>query len=218
MGHRAERGRAVELVGDGAGSAAAARNIGSTSAVDGGGGALRAAGTELHHGVALGGADDAVGLGGDQALMVHGQKRERFKQLRLDRGRAHDDHRLFREDGRALGHGVNVAAEVEACKIVEEFLTEDTSPAQVVDVLLVKVQILDIVDQLVEAGGNGVPASVRHRAEINVEIGNAILEPCFQVTIAHSQLVEVAEHGHIELLIGFHSHLIVSRRGLCRAL
>ena len=63
-----------------------------------------------------------------------------------------------------------------------------------------------------------IPASVRHRAEINVEIGNAILEPCFQVTIAHSQLVEVAEHGHIELLIGFHSHLIVSRRGLCRAL
>ena len=107
---------------------------------------------------------------------------------------------------------------MEVCKIVEEFLAEDTSPAQVVDVLLVKVQILDIVDQLVEAGGNGVPASVRHRAEINVEIGNAILEPCFQVTIAHSQLVEVAEHGHIELLIGLHSHLIVSRRGLCRAL
>ena len=218
MGHGAAGGNAIELVGDGAGSAAAARNIGSTSAIDGGGGALRAAGTELHHGVALGGADDAVGLGGDQALMVHGQKRERFKQLRLDRGRAHDDHRLFREDGRALGHGVNVAAEVEVCKIVEEFLAEDTSPAQVVDVLPVEVQILDIVDQLVEAGGNGVPASVRHRAEINVEIGNAILEPCFQVTIAHSQLVEVAEHGHIELLIGFHSHLIVSRRGLCRAL
>ena len=150
--------------------------------------------------------------------MVHGQKRERFKQLRLDRGRAHDDHRLFREDGRALGHGVNVAAEVEVCKIVEEFLAEDTSPAQVVDVLLVEVQILDIVDQLVKTGGNGVPASVRHRAEINVEIGNAILEPCFQVTVAHGQLVKVAEHGHIELLIGFHSHLIVSRRGLCRAL
>ena len=34
----------------------------------------------------------------------------------------------------------------------------------------------------------------------------------------HGQLVKVAEHGHIELLIGFHSHLIVSRRGLCRAL
>ena len=127
MRHRAERGRAVELVGDGAGSAAAAGDIGGACAVDGGGGALRAAGAELHHGAALGGADDAVGLGRDQALVVDGQKSEGFKQLRLDRGRAHDDHWLLREDGRALGYGVNVAAEVEVCKIVEELLAENTA-------------------------------------------------------------------------------------------
>ena len=145
--------------------------------------------------------------------MVDGQKSEGFKQLRLDRGRAHDDHWLLREDGRALGHGVNVAAEVEVCKIVEEFLAEDTSPAQVVDVLLVEVQIFDVVDQLVETRCDGVAAAVGNGAEINVEIGYAILESGFQVTIAHSQLVEVAEHGHIELLIRLHSHLIVSRRG-----
>ena len=139
-----------------------------------------------------------------------------------------------------LGHGVDVAAEMEVRKIVQKLLAENTAGTEICDILLVKVQILDIVDQLVEAGGNGVPASVRHRAEINVEIGNAILEkrcafllsiyffdffhrnailePGFQVTIAHGQLVKVAEHGHIQLLIGLHSHLIVSRRGLCRAL
>ena len=218
MGHRAERGRTVELVGDGAGGAAAARDIGGARAVDGGGRTLRAAGAKLHHGVASGGADDAVGLGRNETLVVDGQKREGLKQLRLDRGCAHNDHRLLGEHGCALGHGVDVAAEMEVCKIVQKLLAENTAGTEICDILLVKVQILDIVDQLVETGGDGVTAAVRHGAEVNVEIGNAILEPGFQVTIAHGQLVKVTEHGHIQLLIGLHSHLIVSRRGRSRAL
>ena len=140
----------------------------------------RAAGAELHHGAALGGADDAVGLGGDQALVVDGQQGEGLEQLRLDRGRAHNDHRLLREHGRALGHGVNVAAEVEVRKVVKELLADHIAAAEVFNVLLVKVQIFDIVDQLVEPCGDGVAAAVRHGAEINVEIGNAILESGFQ--------------------------------------
>ena len=76
-----------------------------------------------------------------------------------------------------------------------------------------KVQIFNVVDQLVETRCDGVAAAVGNGAEINVEIGNAILEPSLQVAIAHGQLVKVAEHGHIELLIRLHSHLIVSRRG-----
>ena len=213
MGHGAERRRAVELVGNGAGGAAAAGDVGGARTVDGGGRALRAAGAELHHGAASGGADDAVGLGGDEALVVDGQKRKGLEQLRLDRGRAHNDHRLLGEHGRALGHGVNITAEAEVGKIVEKLLAEDAARAEIGDIPLVKVQILDIVDQLVEAGGDGVPAAVRHGAEINVEIGYAILESGFQVTIAHGQLIEITEHGHIQLLIGLHSHLIVSRRG-----
>ena len=218
VGHRAERGHAVELVRDGAGRADAAADVGGACADDGGVRTLRPAGAKLQHRPAAGGTVDAVGLRGDQALVIDGQQREGLDELRLDGGRAHNDHRLLREHGRPLRHGVNIAGEAEGAQIFQKFLAENALAAQVRNVLLVEVQILDIVDQLVEAGGNGVPASVRHRAEINVEIGNAILEPCFQVTIAHSQLVEVAEHGHIELLIGFHSHLIVSRRGLCRAL
>ena len=107
---------------------------------------------------------------------------------------------------------------MEVRKIVQKLLAENTAGTEICDILLVKVQILDIVDQLVETGGDGVTAAVRHGAEVNVEIGNAILEPGFQVTIAHGQLVKVTEHGHIQLLIGLHSHLIVSRRGRSRAL
>ena len=154
----------------------------------------------------LGGADDAVGLGGDQALMVHGQKRERFKQLRLDRGRAHDDHRLFREDGRALGHGVNVAAEVEVCKIVEEFLAEDTSPAQVVDVLLVEVQILDIVDQLLQTRRDGKAAFIGHLPEEHVEGRQVPLVGFEEVAVRHCQLIEVHDHRDVPSVA--HAHLI----------
>ena len=82
----------------------------------------------------------------------------------------------------------------------------------------VEVQVLDVVDQLLQTCGDGEAAAIGHLAEKHVEIGDAVLAAGFKVAVAHGQLIKVAEHGHIQLLIGLHSHLIVSRRGLCRAL
>ena len=128
-------------------------------------GALRAAGAELHHAAALGRAGDAVGLRGDQALVIDGQQREGLDELRLDGGRAHNDHRLLREHGRPLRHGVNIAGEAEGAQIFQKFLAENALAAQVRNVLLVKVQILDVFDELLEARRDGKAAAVRDRAE-----------------------------------------------------
>ena len=204
VGHRAERGHAVELVRDGAGRADAAADVGGACADDGGGGALRAAGAEFHHAAALGRAGDAVGLRGDQALVINGQQREGLDELRLDGGRAHNDHRLLREHGRPLRYGVNIAGEAEGAQIFQKFLAENALAAQVRNVLLVKVQILDVFDELLEARRDGKAASVRDRAEINVKIGDAIFEAGLEIAVAHGQLVEIAEHGHVQFFFRFH--------------
>ena len=70
------------------------------------------------------------------ALVVNGEQQEGFEQLGLD-GRGADDHDgLAREDGRALGHGPDVAGEFEMPQIVQEGLGEHAAAAEVVDVLL----------------------------------------------------------------------------------
>ena len=103
-------------------------------------------------------------------------------------------------------------------QIAEKLLAENAPAAQILDILLVEMQILDVVDQLVKACRDGIASAIGYGTEVNIEIGNAILKSGFQVTVAHRQLVKVAEHGHVQLLVGLHIHLIVSRRGLCRAL
>ena len=76
MGHGAAGGHAVELVGQRAGRALAAADIGRARTVDRGVDALGAAGAELQHHAPLGRADDAVGLGGDEALVVEREQQE----------------------------------------------------------------------------------------------------------------------------------------------
>ena len=71
-------------------------------------------------------------------------------------------------------------------------------------VLLVKVQILDVFDELLEARRDGKAAAVRDRAEINVKIGDAIFEAGLEIAVAHGQLVEIAEHGHVQFFFRFH--------------
>ena len=143
-------------------------------------GALRAAGAELHHAAALGRADDAVGLGGDQALVIDGQQARRSRRAAPRwPGARTVTIGSFGEHGRPLRHGVNVAGEAEGAQIFQKFLAENALAAQVRNVLLVKVQILDVFDELLEARRDGKAAAVRDRAEINVKIGDAIFDSRF---------------------------------------
>ena len=51
---------------------------------------------------------------------------------------------------------------------------------------------------------DGKAAAVRDRAEINVKIGDAIFEAGLEIAVAHGQLVEIAEHGHVQFFFRFH--------------
>jgi len=202
--HRAAGVHAVYLVRDRAGGAGAAADVGSARAEDRTVRALCAAGAELEHRAALCRAADAAGLRGDQALVVDLQQQIRLHELRLDGGRAHRDERLAREHGRALRHGPDVAGEAEVFQIVQKCLAEQLPAAQIGNVLVGEVQVLDVVDDLLETGGDGVAAVVRHAAEEHIKIRDAVLHAVLKITVAHRQLIEIAEHGHVERFVGVH--------------
>ena len=139
-------------------------------------------------------------------MVVDGQQGERLDQLRLD-GRCADHHqRLLGEHGRTLRNGVDIAGEVEVPQIVQKLLAEQVSPAEIGDVLLGEVQVLDVVDQLLQTCRDGEAAAIGHLAEEHVEIGDALLAAGLKVAVAHGQLIEVTEHGHVQLFLSFHSY------------
>ena len=202
--HRAAGVHAVYLVRDRAGGAGAAADVGSARAEDRTVRALCAAGAELEHRAPVRRAADAAGLRGDQALVVDLQQQIRLHELRLNGGCAHRDERLTREHGRALRHGPDVAGEAEVFQVVQKCLAEQLPAAQIGNVLVGEVQVLDVVDDLLETGGDGVAAVVRHAAEEHIKIRDAVLHAVLKITVAHRQLIEIAEHGHVERFVGVH--------------
>ena len=141
--------------------------------------------------------------------MVHAQQQVRLHQLRLNGGRTDGDDRLPGENGRSLRHRPDVAGELEIGQIIQEILAEALPPPQVGNVLRVKMQILNILDNLLQTGRDGEPAPVGAAAEEQVKIGYAVGIAVGKIPRAHGQLVKIAEHRQIQLATLNHSgHLI----------
>ena len=204
MGHGAAGGNAEKLVGNGAGRTGAAADIGSPGAGDGGVRALCPAGTEFQHHTPLCRPNNAVGLGGHKALVVEDQQQEGLHQLRLNSRSPDSDDRLPGEDGSTLRDGPDVTREFEIAEIVQEPLGKQILAPEIFNVLLRKMQILNIGDDPLQTGADGIAAVVRNITEKDVEIGDPILQPRFQITISHGQFVKVAEHRHIEFICDIH--------------
>ena len=204
MGHGTACGDAVELVGDGTCRTLAAADKRGPGAGDGAVRALCPAGTKFQHGPSLGRPDDPAGLGGDQALVVDGQKGKCLDQLGLNGGSPDGDHRLPGENGSSFWNRPDVTGKMEIAQVLQKFLGEHLLFPEILDVLLIKMQVFDIVDQLIEPCADGKTALVGHVPEEHVEIRDPVLIPRFEVSIPHRQLIKVAEHRHIQLLFGFH--------------
>src|SRR5699024_7715394 len=115
-------GGAVVLVGHGAGGGGTAGDIAGPGAQQSAVGAVGPAGAEFRNRAALGGPDDAVGLGGNQALVVQAQEHEGLNKLGLDGGGPDRENGLSRENGRPLRNSPDVAGEGEVFQIVQKLL------------------------------------------------------------------------------------------------
>ena len=204
MGHGTAGVDAEELVGNGAGSTVAAADVGSAGTQDGCVSALSPAGTEFQNGTALGSPDDPVGLGRDQALMVDAQQDVGLDQLGLDGRRPDSDDGFSGEHGGSFGYGPDVAGEPEIGQIGQEFLAEDLAAPEIFDIFRVKMQVLHILDDLLQTCGNGESAPVRTLAEEHIKIGDAVLIAVCEIALAHGQLIEIAQHGQIQLVVYNH--------------
>ncbi len=116
----------------------------------------------------------------------------------LNGRRANDQYRLPRKNGGAFRHRPDIAREPEVSEIVQKFLAKEAASPEVCDVFFRKMQVFNIINGLLQSGGDGISAVIRNRAEKKVEIGYPVPNAGFQVSVAHGQLIKVAEHSIIE--------------------
>jgi len=136
--------------------------------------------------------------------VIDGKKRKGLNELGLNSRSAHRDQGLPGKNRGALGDGVNVAGKAEILQIGQEVLVKELAAPEILDVLLGEVEILNIVNELLQSRHDGKAALIRYRAEKHIEIGDTILVAVFEITVAHGQLIKIAEHGHVQLFLSFH--------------
>ena len=197
MRHGAACRNTEQLVAQRAGSAGTAADIRRPCAQNRAAGSLRSARTEFQHLPALRRTHDAVCLGGDQGLMIQAQQHKGLDQLRLNGRRLDGHHRLIREHRRALRHREYVAAEPKVTEIRQKALVKNALFAQIGDVLLLKMQLADVVDDLLQACRDRKAAVVGDLAEKHIEIDVLLIISVFKIAVRHGEFIEVTQHGKV---------------------
>ena len=106
--------------------------------------------------------------------MVDSQQCKGLNQLGLN-GRSPDRHHgLPGKDRRSLRNRPNVPGEAEVLQIVQKGLGEQPLAPQELDILFIKVKVLNIVDQLIQTGTDGKAALVWHLPEEYIEISDPV--------------------------------------------
>ncbi len=88
--------------------------------------------------------------------------------------------RFAGEYGRALGYGPYVAFKLKIAKIIEECLREALAAAKICNILLGKMQVFEVFNQLFHACHDGISAAVRYTAEEHIEVCAAVADTLFR--------------------------------------
>ena len=203
MGHGSACGYTVQLIGQGAGSAGTSADIRGTGTVNSGILTMGTAGTEFGNGTSLCGAYHAGCLGGDQGLVVQSQKNVGLEKLCFDGGSTYGHNGFAGEDNGSFRYSPDIAGEFEITEEGEKFFIENLLSAEIFDVGIGEVQILDVADDLFQTCRNGVTASIGYATEEYVKIGDPVPQLGFKITAAHGQLIEVTQQGKAVFVV-FH--------------
>ena len=76
-------------------------------------------------------------------------------------------------------------------------------------------QVQNIVDQLIQTGGNGEAALVGNVTEKYIEIDNAVLITGLHVAVGHGELIKVTQHRQIQVLTSHVRSPNLSARSAC---
>ena len=153
---------------------------------------LRPAKAELHDGTALRGIAYACCLCGDQGLMVDDIEKCGFHQLGFHDGGDDLHQRLLREDNGSFRNRVDISGEMKMQEVFQEILVKGSGGAKVFDILLIKGQVLHIIDQLLQPGADGISAAIRVAAVKCIK-NDPWIPAGLEITLHHRQFIEIGK-------------------------
>ena len=192
MRHGADDRHAVALAGEHIGGAGKAREVARACRIKSGLGAVRRAQAEVGQDLARRRQHHARGFGCDQRLVMQNVDEARFDQLRLRQRRGDADQRLVGKADAAFGDRVHVAGEAERGKIIEQVVAETAGAFEPIDLGGGKPQRLQIIERIVEPGGEQKSAPRRQPAHEKLEYRLLVLSP-IQIGLDHVEFVEIGE-------------------------
>ena len=203
MCHRSGGRNAVDLIGYRTCGACAAADECRSRPCHRPGDPLCSAGAEFQNRSPLRRTADSVGLGRKQALVVELQQHIGFQHLGLYCRGADRYDRLPGKDRCALRDCPEISVKPELSQVIQKSLIEHSSSPQIINVLLVKMQVLYIFDNLLQPGRNREAPAVRNTAEEDVKIGNPVFHACFPIPVPHGELIIITEHREINAVGAF---------------
>ena len=148
--------------------------------------------------------------------MVDGQQQIGLQQLALDGGRPDGQNGLIGKDGGSLRHREDIPGKLKVRQVVQEPLIKHFPAPKILDILGLKVEVLDVLDDLLQPSRNGIPPFVRYTAEEQIKMCDPVLVPGLEVSVAHGQLIKVAQHGHVQFLVCIHGKILCFSDGAFR--
>ncbi len=158
---------------------------------------MGAAGSKVGDEASLGSAHDAVGLGGDERLVIGLGQNGRLHELRVNGRSGYGEDGFVGVDDGPLGESVHIAPEMEIPEPFQKFLVKAAEGAEVVYVLVLEVEVDEIIDDLLEARENGVAAVVGILAVEEVEDDPVAGFLAAEIAVAHGHFVEVHHHAQV---------------------
>ena len=151
-------------------------------------------GPEIDHRPAPSGVNDPGCLGSQQGLVVHLVEKQGLDDLGLYHRRRYLDGRLFREEDRALRHGLHRASEAQAGEVRKEPLVEESQRRQVGELGRAYAKGRQVLQGIFEPSEHQVAAVGRQGAEEEAEdrFRRVAAAP---VGLGHRKLVQVCEES-----------------------
>ena len=194
---RTKDGDAIDLARKQVGGRACAGDVGRAGNGEAAIGTLGTPQAKVRHGVSLCRTHHARDLGCHEGLEVHEVEQGRLDELTVDERALDANHGLAREDHVTLGNGVDREVKVVVAEVLKEGRLEHGAAAgsrdagQVVNVLVVKDEVLHQLGNLPHTAGNRVAAAKGVLAEEGIKRRLRVHKARLPKPLGHRELVEV---------------------------
>lgn len=170
---------------------------------------LRTSQAKFKNRVAAGRVAYSRGFRRDQCLGIENVKQRRFQNLAFNDRARYAHHGLDGKSNRAIGHGIDVAGELEPLEIGEEIRGEERLAVvalqgfEILDVAPIKPELSHVFNRIGEAANNRIAAIERIGSIEEMKDCLGAAKPSFPLAIGHGQLVDIGEQRE-----GFRVHCL----------